>query len=218
MGQASLAHGSAAALSRIPISRENLPVLAAFQEFLELERRRTRNNIIALSLFFSFILFACILSAYFIGNALIRQMKTDLYGLESDVRSTRTDTMATLDKIKQQSDSLNDKITSQNAKITVELNKGLSGQMTEISSVKKTTTELQQENEALKKELEKIRHAIAAMTAPGSPDVNPEVRKVLGVGMTSLSDTYAQARILTYDVNPPGGAKKVAWLLPIILE
>jgi len=217
-GHGSLTHGSAAALTRIPISKENLPVLAAFQEFLEMERRRTRNNVIALSLFFSFVLFGCILSAYFIGNALIRQMKTDLRGLESDVRLTRTDTITTLDSIKRESESINRQITSQNEKITVELNKGLSGQMTEISSVKEATDNLQKENEAIKEDVAKMRLALAAIVNPASPQATEAGIKAAEAAVPGFKDAYARARIIRYSITLPDSKKTVNWLTPVILE
>jgi len=145
-------------------------------------------------------------------------MKTDLRGLEANVRSTRTETVETLDRIKQESESLNDKIVSQNEKITVELNKGLAGQMIEISSVKKTTDELQQENEAMKKELAKIRHTLASIADPSTPQASPEFRKTLVSDTTSLSDAYARARIIRYTITLPASGKTVDWLLPVILE
>jgi regulator of replication initiation timing len=217
-GQTTLMQNSPSVLSRIPISKENLPVLAAFQEFLELERRRTRNNIIALSLFFTFVLFASILSAYFIGSALVNQMKTDLKGLEKNVTSDLEDTVATLDKVKLESARINDKVISQNEKISVELNKGLSSQMTEISAIKTTASELQKENEELKKEMDKIKHALVSLTQVQPEGVNTEVRKVLGTGMTKLSDTYSTARIISYSVTPSGSTRKINWRLPVILE
>lgn len=218
MGQTTLMHNPASALGRIPISKDNLPVLAAFQEFLELERRRTRNNIIALSLFFTFVLFASILSAYFIGTALVSQMKTDLKGLEKNVTSDLEDTVATLDKVKLESARINDRVISQNEKISVELNKGLSSQMTEISAIKTAAGELQKENEELKKEMDKIKHALVSLSQVQPEGVNTEVRKVLGTGMTRLSDTYSTARIISYSVTPSGSTRKIDWRLPVILE
>lgn len=217
MGQGALLRGSQLP-TKIQLSKEDLPVLAAFQEFLELERRRTRNNVIALSLFFTFVLFASILSAYFVGSSLIRQMKIDFNGLQTDIRTTQSDTSSTLAKIKKDSEKLNNRIESQGEKMAVDLNKGLSGQMAEISSVKKTTGELQEENEKLRKELEDIRQALVAMTSKTSPQVNTEVRKALGTGISKYSDTYAKTRIISYNVTPAGSARKVNWMVPVILE
>ena len=62
--------------------RHDLPVLGAFGEFIETERRRSRNRMLLLAGFFIVILIAVVGAGLFIGMVLFDRMDRDLRTVE----------------------------------------------------------------------------------------------------------------------------------------
>jgi cell division protein FtsB len=69
-----------------------LPVLAAFQDFLEVERRRTRNRIAAVALLFLALLLAMGAVAGYFGLTYYRRADRQVTAMRSGVESVRTAT------------------------------------------------------------------------------------------------------------------------------
>jgi hypothetical protein len=63
---------------------ESLPVLEAFHTFLEQERRHSRRQIMAVTIFFFVILIFVIAGGIFVGSVFVRQTGEDLKSLEKD--------------------------------------------------------------------------------------------------------------------------------------
>lgn len=68
---------------------DQLPVLAAFQEFLDLERRRTRNRMLVLTGVFLVILIVASSAGLLVGFTFYRRSLSDVGGLRADLAETR---------------------------------------------------------------------------------------------------------------------------------
>ena len=72
-----------------PLTAESMPVLSAFNEFLDNERKQARRRMIALSLFFIIILLGTSAALFYIGFGLFRQTQADIADLQTDLREYR---------------------------------------------------------------------------------------------------------------------------------
>lgn len=73
----------------IPNGADSMPVLSAFNQFLEAERKNARRRMAALSAFFVFILLGLSGGLFYIGFELFSQTQADLADLQNDMREYR---------------------------------------------------------------------------------------------------------------------------------
>ncbi len=71
---------------------KSLPVLAAFQEFLEIERKRSRNRMIIMGSFFGLVLLFLIVCGGLVGVLLYSRMQADYRDMERSFRDLQKET------------------------------------------------------------------------------------------------------------------------------
>jgi len=78
----------------------SLPVLEAFQDFLEEERKRSRNRMFILSAIFTLLLICVIFCGLFIGSVYLSKMKNELrevrFNSETEILKLQNETLRTL--------------------------------------------------------------------------------------------------------------------------
>lgn len=79
----------AAVTAALPAGADSMPVLSAFNQFLDAERRSARRRMMALSFFFIIILLGISGALFFIGFGLFRQTQADLADLQQDMHAYR---------------------------------------------------------------------------------------------------------------------------------
>jgi predicted nucleic acid-binding Zn ribbon protein len=83
-----------------PGEKGSLPVLEAFQEFLEDERKRSRNRMFVLSAIFTLLLICVIFCGLFIGSVFLGKMKDEMrevrFNSETEILKLQNETLRTL--------------------------------------------------------------------------------------------------------------------------
>jgi len=83
-----------------PGEKGSLPVLEAFQEFLEEERKRSRNRMFVLSAIFTLLLICVIFCGLFIGSVYLGKMKNEVrevrFNSETEILKLQNETLRTL--------------------------------------------------------------------------------------------------------------------------
>jgi len=83
-----------------PGEKGSLPVLEAFQDFLEEERKRSRNRMFVLSAIFTLLLICVIFCGLFIGSVYLSKMKNELrevrFNSETEILKLQNETLRTL--------------------------------------------------------------------------------------------------------------------------
>ena len=223
-------------INRSASGQEPLPVLQAFQSFLEIERRRTRNRILALSGIFLVVLLLVGGVVTALGLVFTGQMRADMAGLQRDVTAVKDEAL----KVKGEAEAVLAAFEGEAAKLRGEV---LAAQATNASvsatsageyaaGMAQTRTALetlQRDNEALKANLTKLQgeypalsnsiHRIIADLLRAQPkteepivariDARPE--KTMVAAMASKLAT----RDLVITVTPSNGQQTVPWCVSI---
>jgi DNA repair exonuclease SbcCD ATPase subunit len=183
---------------------ESLPVLTAFQQFLDRERRRMRARIFVLIMFFSAIMLLTVAGLLFAARTFQARIQDDLDRLQTDINSVGNSGQSALSQLQAEASDLRKELDMEkNAR------KNLSGNRTEIESkinayakrlekLTATTELLQAENAILQTKLGKLKDQVRiAATSPGN-----------AVGRRSGST-------MTLSVLPRGGKHARQWRVPI---
>lgn len=176
-----------------PARPESLPVLAAFQEFLEQERKRARRGILALTAL-SLALVAFVLCAgFFAGMIILERMALDFSNIQKDLLAFESRT-------------LDLKETTRSALTTLAAD--VAGQVQLGAS----------ERERINSRINELRNIIAALgTAQPAPDGlfvhNPpgttDARGENEVGESAAAD------VIVMSILPRGSNRHVLWRVPI---
>jgi len=186
---------------------EPLPVLQAFQEFLEAERRRTRRRMVALASFF-ILLIACIGAVIiFVGGAFMHRadeqmedMEGDIYSLRRTALEAHTDARQAVASVDRAARGLRNELQRERQTLT-ESASLLTGEMgayrSRLGKVDEVLEMLALENATMRSELDTMS---ARWLTAGRKEGAPSARR----GTASLAMKVA-----------PQGGRAVSWRLPI---
>jgi len=163
--------------STLPVpatTKEEMPILAAFQAFLEGERRRTRNRMLAWGASLAAVLLVILTLAARVGMSHFRQVDADFSELQTELAAIR-DSAGTGEQLQDdvqslatETQSLEEELGRKDAAIATvrkELSSRAKQLSTQISGMKTAVDSLKAENQTLKKEVELARQAAAIAAA-----------------------------------------------------
>ena len=188
----------------------SLPILEAFQEFLEAERRQSRRRLLTFITFFLLILALALTSAGIVGYRLV-------HDLHHDIRVARTAANTTADASKREAEEVRDALNHVSAntkkslrRVTRErkslkrslsrLGKDLTKQTQEFNALTRLVSSLEAENSKLKGDLASVATKMNNLVQP--PPTTTETK-------TMETSTIAMS------VTPRGTAEAVPWRIPI---
>ena len=180
-----LVHGSHGRLAR---RQESLPVLEAFQEFLDFERRRTRWRFLTLMTVFAALLLGLVLAGIFFGSVAVGRVKTSLAEFRSELDRERRTTQADLQNVALQTDDLQVELAGDRAALddirTTVVSSGTAFR-NELTQLQGLVALLDVRNATLQTEVERLNliGPIAGPIARPSPSQDTE-----GVGATEALD------------------------------
>lgn len=221
------------------------PVLDAFKEFLEAERRRARLRTLSVTAFSLFIILLVSASAFWIGLSVLKEMRHDMNMMQVDVdrvrnESTENKTSAgqTVLRISTETAKLSSLLTNQaqsHQEETAKLQVSVTAQKEDIERLRSSLNSLSNENSVLRQALESSKpvtitgtNAVAATTPampkevpaenkqPPPPVVaQPVVASLEKHGNLSVSPIASRNSSIEIYIKLDGADKLVSWRLPI---
>lgn len=217
---------------------DSLPVLAAFQEFLDVERRRTRGRMLALTSLFLLILLAAGGATFLVGLTFYRKTQSDTTAMHASLDSIRTQVESQQDGASKGLSDLETRAdvleTALDRQMTVfqgeqdELTAQLAGMNTNLSSLHSIIARLQNENAQLHSHLKQNDVNWSAVTnrvedmlrmlvqAPPAaiPPAEPEEEPPLAV-MPEAPPRPLPRKSLVLAIIPEGGGRAFDWRIPL---
>lgn len=210
---------------------ESLPVLEAFQSFLEAERKKTRRRIMAVSVFFLILILVASSAAVVAGMLLANRVKKDVSGMRDEVgvvrseaRKYQQDVEKALATFTAEADKLREEVKKQSASENSELTSQVSAYNEELEKLKTTLQTVENENSVLRGDLTKLQTGFPAF----SNDVHRVIQDLLHggrllpavvVGPVAAARPVTKASGTPQDliiaVTPANSASAVAWCIPI---
>jgi hypothetical protein len=186
-------------------SPESLPVLTAFQQFLDKERRRMRARIFTLIMFFTAIMLLGVAGILLAARVFQTRMQRELNRLETDIANVDSSGQSALSRLQAEAVSLRKEVDAEKS-----ARKDLSGSRAEIEAridayakrldkVLATTEVLQVENTTLQTRLEKLKE---------------QIRLAATSDRTSSIDTRSSST-MALSIMPRGGKHARQWRVPI---
>lgn len=219
-------HAGSADLGR---TGDSLPVLGALSEFIETERRRSRNRTLILAAFFVLILIIVVGAGLFAGMLLFDQMQSNVDDMQSKVdrfqlqaELAQKETRTSLAKLDSEARGLLQNLGQQESALAAtrsEIDSYKADYERELTDMKQLLSLLETENVSLKKDLQRVRTQwpkpakavedlvvgtplAASLRRDTTPTPPPEASRI-------LAESFELA------VLPVGGSRSVAWRLPI---
>lgn len=191
-----------AGIERTPAS---LPVLEAFQEFLDLERRRARNRMLVLAAFFVIVLLSVVASSLFISINFLDQFRENFQSMHKNVntfqeafRKTKNDTDSILERLVGDTTKLRNHIALEQQTITKTRSKITS----ELNKIVEVIAMLEKENSSLKKDLSRME--AKWLTLSESMETTD-----------TLEPTATGHSSIVMSIVPHGGNTATEWHIPI---
>jgi len=205
---------------------ESMPVLAAFQQFLEAERIRSRNRMITLSVAFGVVLAILLIAGVVVSISVLRPVQREFESLQSEIgnyqrqserESGRVDTM--LDRFHEQDRRFQDQLLAErqsHAETRTQLSVQEKAVQADLAHVQKLVNDLQNENLQLKRNLKHVQTDL--------PELLGEVRDTLrGIGEGTSAATKpagaatapAMSGPLVLSIIPEGSTRALTWRLPV---
>lgn len=211
--------------------KDSLPVLGAFGEFIEDERRRSRTRMLVLSGFFLLILTVVVGAGILVGMLFFDRVRSDVLDVQSEVNGVRAQieakydrTHTSLAKLESETRSLLDGLAQHeealsNTREAVDSQKHDYDQ--ELADMKQLVDLLEVENTAIKKDMQ-----LVASRWPRLAESVDRLRAAVGdlpedvasVKTAVDAGTKAEPALPTsfeFLLLPAGGARKYSWRLPI---
>lgn len=210
----------------------DLPVLGAFGQFLDTERRRARNRMLLLSGFFVLILITVVGAGLFVGMLAFDQMKSDLYGMQQEVQTVRlaaeqagNAAVRRLDGLEGVAENLRSNLAEQESALAdtrTAVDAESESYEQELADMKQVLGLLEVENQSLKQDLQRLRTQWPQLAG----DVERLVARLNNLEQNRPTRPAAAPRAPSVPDAPlppgfemtlvPRGANRgVAWRLPI---
>jgi len=200
---------------------ESLPVLEAFQQFLDAERRRARNRMIGLTAFFLVLLVAVLGAAFYVGMFFFNQMGQDVSGVQADVQSlkntadaVREDNEARVAGLSGETRQLRERAeagTEALSELRIRIETGRTQFDEKLSGVQDIVSMLEVENASLKEELHNLDARWQGFVATArSATRGQEPHADVLAARDTTEDTS-----LVISLNVPGSTTSILWRMPI---
>jgi cell division protein FtsB len=224
---------------RLPGLRgQTLPVLAAIQQFLEAERRRTRRRMWALTAFFALLLLCVCGIGLAIGIAIFTRMAGDIQSMQTTLKASR-DESATLCAAAERTLAA---VTNETAGLRQRLAEGqgdlgavrsnvasqASANGEALRNLQETLRKMEDRNQTLRHDLDAMQSRLVARAAKPVPVSAPVAAPVAtpaaelpraepGVPQDIVPAPIARKgpQMLTLSITPPGSNRAAKWRLLI---
>lgn len=205
---------------------EPLPVLEAFQDFLEAERRKTQKRMVALTLFFVAVAIFITAIAVSLGMILFGRVKSDFVQLQGVVASDRqraavalTNTQQTLYRFREESSELRGQLAAEAARVAevkTDLAVRSAASQSNFESLRTQLSSLQEQNALLHETLDRVEMGLPMLSGDVSAALN-EIARLRGALRESPIPAFGPMHndTLTLSVSPPGSESALAWRMPI---
>lgn len=217
--------------SELAIDGEPLPVLEAFQQFLEAERKRSRRRIIILSTAFSTVLLVVVISGIIMGASMLRPLHDNYRKMQSDMDAFNRATSRSKGKI----DDMFERFGKQDRRLVEELarerqsvaetKEKLSNKTKQfeddVARIHRLMGRLHAQNRELRKSIaeqnELIPALIAEASTPGHSVEPANAESPVGPLRSASSQVKGQPKreTLRLAIRPDGFESSVAWRIPI---
>jgi hypothetical protein len=207
---------------------QELPVLGAFGDFLEAERKRARNRMFVLAGFLVLLLLAVAGGGVFLGMYFVDQMRADVFGVQRDMDALRVSsqqekarTDRSLTRLQGETRTLLENLARQEEALAgtrTAIDKRGADVARELTDMKQLVSLLEVENKSLKQDLQRL--------STQWPRLAGDVQKLLdamaaleqGASGTAASSGTREGPLpatLELTLLPRGAPQGVAWRLPI---
>ncbi len=193
---------------------ESLPVLAAFNDFIKVEQRRSRNRMLIMGFLFTLIIIVIIGAGVFIGTAFYNQVRADLRQTNNDLNSyhikTEIEKSKTEDKlaqIKELANTIANSITQQELSLQAtrkSINSNNYSYQKELADMKQVIGTLSLENTKLKKNEAEANTKLPALAAQINDLLNIITNPVV---VTSTNTPVEEVKIV--NVSEPEKLPKI---------
>lgn len=203
---------------------EPLPVLQAFQDFLEAERARTRARILAILFLFSMLLIAVIGGGLLLGFVFHGRVQKDFARMQNEVAAARRasgDAAERAGVLQQATDRLARSVATDQermAAIQTQVVSNARNYEALLTDFGKVVASLETENEGLRRDLDTILQDWSAMTNRVAHAESAAARSTLVASLIEEATplTYQTPRHSTLEITlPTGDGRDVPWLVPI---
>jgi hypothetical protein len=200
---------------------ESLPVLEAFQEFLETERQRSRRRIAILSSVFAVILCALAGWGIWFARSSLRPVRHDFMVMQADLESYQRKSARDarhidnlLDRLGHQDRELRETVSQERqalAETRVNLEQETQGLRNDVDSMRGIIRDLQQENARLRQNLSGVESRVPALIS----QVQETLKRVETATPLAPLPEPASRGPLVLAVTPRGSERTVTWRLPL---
>jgi methyl-accepting chemotaxis protein len=205
---------------------DSLPVLKAFQDFLDTERRHTQVRIVSLSGVFLVLLLCLAAGAFFIGWVFFDRIQQDfsrvqhgLSALRAEAGRVQSVTEVKLSELSQQARLLADQVADQTnlpaAREALDL--GISNYISQVVDVQSAIGQLSEENTMLREELGELRAGWPTLTASVEAMAHEidRLRTPSNTAAAAAGTAPSLDHSIEIAITPPGATRAVPWRLPI---
>lgn len=212
-------------LATIDGNPQALPVLTAFHQFLENERRISRQRLLALAALLLLVLAIVAGGGAMIGVAMMKNVRQDFEDMQERFDSlrkeaaTRSDnSRQELERLAEQAQGLSSDVLRQKeslARIGTNVDSRVGTVDAEMTRTKELIRMLEQNNTALKKDLDVLREKWPALASNLDQVLAEIARRRAAESPAAPPASPPDATFVTLILTPPGLAKPVTWRLPV---
>jgi len=219
------------------VTTESLPVLQAFQDFLEQERKHARRQVAAVTAFF-LILFLIVAGAgAFFGYVYFGQLNTQIASLRGELDRTsnamKEETSEMLTGLTRKTEALSTRmidgdelIRKATTQISSTVSNSLSVNLAEIDEIRNALRALREENRNLRHDLARIKAAPQPVVTSGIDTTMASIATSTPMPRPSGIDTGTDKTIkplkgdelmapLEMAILAPGSSRTLKWRIPI---
>jgi len=206
--------------SELAAAPDSLPVLRAFQDFIEEERVRSKRRMVAMAVFFLVILAAVVAGGLVAGSAITRRVRNDVRRVEDEVRQQT-------DRIRDEAHTVVAQVAGQTRELVRRLDAerddlstaqtNLAGRVEryggQIAGLKEVIDMLEAESAAVKNHLDALSDRMPPQTAAYAPSTGIPA----AAAPAPAPEPPGVPRRSTVDlaIIPAGATKPVSWRMPI---
>lgn len=203
----------------LPETADALPVLKAFQEFLDIERKRSRRNITILTTCFAIIIILVITSGVLGGLLFMKPLKDEYTAMRETLESYKADNVESREYIQSSLMQINNDIQKERSEFTstkdniAHLTQTYDKTVTDLKTIIDT---LNKENTNLKEDMLAMRNTIPSL----SRDLNRALEEIAELRADfhpapEQQGEYTANSYVTITVKPEGMQRNVNLRLPI---
>ena len=202
----------------------NLPVLSAFQDFLENERDRMRKQLIVMSVSYLFILIIVVAVSLSGGIIMLKSLRKDFQNMETEVNKLQALSM----KAKTDAETLSERLSKETIKIRTEMGSSseeTSGKLKarvityddKLARMEKQVQLLTSENLLLKENLTSLQAGWLGFTNQMFSSVGKiEIGRIQQQKGSNLTDnTQERISTMVMSMKPVGIDRSMEWRIPI---